>query len=78
MYRAYKFMSRVPAQSENFLLSLSEHLKYCSSEKRKRLRKTIKTLKVVTLRVGPIVITPNSVISAMDTFGQHYVCVALW
>lgn len=78
IYRVYTFMSQVAAESKKFLKTLSEYIKYCPPSRKKMHTKILKTLKIVSLRLGPIVVTPMTVLTAMDTFGNYYVCVALW
>ncbi len=78
IYRVYTSMSRVAAESKKFLKILADYLKYCPPSRKKMHTKILKTFKIVSLRLGPIVVTPMTVLAAMDTFGNYYVCVALW
>ncbi len=78
MYRVYKFMALVVPQSESFLRALNKYLKYCPSRKKAMYSREFRTLKVVALRLGPVILTPITVLASLDIFGQYYVCVALW
>lgn len=71
-------MALVVPQSEAFLQALYKYLKYCPSRKRAMYTRNFKALKLIALRLGPVVLTPITVLASLDIFGQYYVCVALW
>ncbi len=78
MYRVYKFMARVSSKSEIFLHTLYKYLKYSTSAKKAVYKRNFRALKIISLRLGPVVLTPITVLASLDIFGQYYVCVALW
>lgn len=80
IYRVYNIMSRVEPASQQFFRVLRNYvISYKSSTiKRQLLHKTVKTLKVVSLKIGPCPVERSTVLSAMEILGNYYICVALW
>lgn len=77
LLRVYHFMGMVSDSAEMFLASFNEYLTF-QNPKRMYLRKVARTLKIVTLKVGPCEVWPESVLAVLDVMGNYYVCAALW
>ncbi|CAL8142555.1 unnamed protein product [Orchesella dallaii] len=77
IYRVYKFMSKVNPASQDFLNALDYYISFPNSE-RIRLRRIIKTLRNVSMKIGPCSVVPATVLSAMDLLSSYYIVVALW
>jgi hypothetical protein len=80
LFRVFKSMSFVAAASEGFLHELQVYLRspHLTSRERKVLRGTLRSLRTVSMKIGPSLVGPDMVGSAMMTLMNYYVCVAMW
>lgn len=77
LLRVYQFMGVVSDESEMFLATFKEYLTF-PNPKRLLFRKIEKTLRIVSLNVGPCKVWPETLLTVLDTMGNYYVCAALW
>lgn len=77
LLRTYVYMSLVSKSSDTFLKTMDDYLVLPISN-RKQLMKVVKSLKSVSLNVGPCPISRLTVLTVLNTLGNYYVCAALW
>ncbi|CAL8076341.1 unnamed protein product [Orchesella dallaii] len=80
MLRTYLFMSRMAPASARFLKGFKTFIMRIneSPQQVRRLRRRIRSLKVISLKVGPCHVPTEAMLSVLDKMTTYFVAAALW